>query len=42
MANVFTTDHIENAYRIAGQVMNKGLSVKQGVAQLVTEGAGAA
>ncbi|WP_024676677.1 MULTISPECIES: HNH endonuclease signature motif containing protein [Pseudomonas syringae group] len=41
MANVLTTDHIENAYRIAGQVMDKGLSVKQGVAQLVTEGVGA-
>lgn len=41
MANVLTTDHIESAYRIAGQVMEKSLSVKQGVAQLVTEGVGA-
>lgn len=42
MANVLTTDHIESAYRIAGQVMDKGLLVKQGVTQLVTEGVGAA
>ncbi|WP_282363261.1 HNH endonuclease signature motif containing protein [Pseudomonas sp. PS01297] len=41
MANVLTTDHIESAYRIARQVMDEGLSVKQGVAQLVTEGVGA-
>lgn len=41
MANVLTTDHIESAYRIAGQVMDKGFPVKQGVAQLVTEGVGA-
>jgi hypothetical protein len=41
MANILTTDQIQGAYRIAGQVMEQGFSLKQGVAQLVTEGVGA-
>ncbi|MDD1149815.1 hypothetical protein M5G25_16115 [Pseudomonas sp. TNT2022 ID357] len=41
MANTLTTAHIQGAYRIASQVMDHGLSLKQGVAQLVTEGVGA-
>ncbi|MEE4081841.1 hypothetical protein [Pseudomonas viridiflava] len=41
MANNLTTAHILGAYRIAGQVVDRGLTLKQGVAQLVTEGVGA-
>ncbi len=41
MANTLTTAHIQGAYRIASQVMDHGLSLKQGVAQLVIEGVGA-
>ncbi|WP_218567473.1 HNH endonuclease signature motif containing protein [Pseudomonas sp. p99-361] len=41
MANVLTTSHIQSAYSIASQVMDQSLSLKQGVAQLITEGIGA-
>lgn len=41
MANVLTTDHIQNAYRIATHVLGQDFSLKDGVAQLVTEGVGA-
>jgi len=41
MARVLTTEHIKCAYSIAGQVMDHGFSLKQGVAQLVSEGVGA-
>lgn len=41
MANNLTTAHIQGAYRVAGQVVDQSLALKQGVAQLVTEGVGA-
>ena len=41
MANILTTAHIHAAFRVAGQVMGECLSLKEGVAQLVSEGVGA-